>query len=138
MDYEHEHAASVAETDAQHTELVEKIQKLNLLHESNTTLQADSEAHAKQSCELNGKLKVVLHKLNPLCDEHTTQLEENNCRWQEHNNQLLTKYDHGDPNEFQSLKDELKNLRTEKSAMETQQMAQAEELAQVQDEGQDF
>ena len=38
----------MAATDAQHAELVEKIQQLNLLRESNATLRADSEAHAKR------------------------------------------------------------------------------------------
>lgn len=43
-----------------------------------------------------------------------------------------------DPTEFQSLKDELENLRTEKSAMETQQTTQAGELAQLQEKVGDF
>ncbi|KAF8265884.1 hypothetical protein EI94DRAFT_1734451 [Lactarius quietus] len=143
---ERERAASVAATDAQHAELVEKIQQLNVLRESNATLRADSEAHAKRSRELDGKLKIVLQELDPLRErartmqaeldargEHVTRLEEENRRWQERNNQLLTKYDRVDPTEFQSLKDELENLRTEKSAIESQRTAQAEELAQVQD-----
>jgi nucleoprotein TPR len=154
----------VAATDAQHAELVEKIQQLNLLRESNATLRADSEAHAKRSRELDTKLKSVLQELDPLRErartmqgeleartEHVTRLEEENRRWQERNSQLLTKvmfrpfaldvedadiasqYDRVDPTEFQSLKDELENLRTEKSTLETQQTTQTEELAQVQE-----
>jgi nucleoprotein TPR len=84
--------------------LVEKIQQLNLLRESNATLRADSEAHAKRSRELDAKLKSVLQELDPLRErartvqaeldarsEHVTRLEEENRRWQERNNQLLTK-----------------------------------------------
>jgi nucleoprotein TPR len=156
----------VAATDAQHAELVEKIQQLNLLRESNATLRADSEAHAKRSRELDTKLKSVLLELDPLRErartmqaeldarsEHVTRLEEENRRWQERNNQLLTKvcfvvlllvlemlmdivslqYDRVDPTEFQSLKDELETLRTEKSAMESQQTTQAAELTQLQE-----
>ena len=94
----------MAATDAQHAELVEKIQQLNLLRESNATLRADSEAHAKRSRELDTKLKSVLLELDPLRErartiqaeldarsEHVTRLEEENRRWQERNNQLLTK-----------------------------------------------
>ncbi|KAH9018599.1 TPR/MLP1/MLP2-like protein-domain-containing protein [Lactarius pseudohatsudake] len=101
---ERERAASVAATDAQHAELVEKIQQLNLLRESNATLRADSEAHAKRSRELDIKLKSVLQELDPLRDrartvqaeldarnEHVTRLEEENRRWQERNSQLLSK-----------------------------------------------
>ena len=42
-------------------------------------------------------------------------------------------YDRVDPTEFQSLKDELETLKTEKSAAESQQKAQAEELTQLQE-----
>jgi nucleoprotein TPR len=162
----------VAATDAQHAELVEKIQQLNLLRESNATLRADSEAHAKRSRELDTKLKSVLLELDPLRErartiqaeldarsEHVTRLEEENRRWQERNNQLLTKvcccpsvllvlemlmdivslqYDRVDPTEFQSLKDELETLRTEKSAMESQQTTQAAELTQLQEKVRNF
>ncbi|KAH9056279.1 hypothetical protein EDB87DRAFT_1637584 [Lactarius vividus] len=143
---ERERAASVAATDAQHAELVEKIQQLNLLRESNATLRADSEAHAKRSRELDIKLKSVLQELDPLRDrartvqaeldarnEHVTRLEEENRRWQERNSQLLSKYDRVDPTEFQSLKDELENLKTEKSGLESQRTTQTEELAQLQE-----
>ncbi|KAH9992148.1 hypothetical protein BJV77DRAFT_1067895 [Russula vinacea] len=130
---ERERAASVAATDTQHAELVEKIQQLNLLRESNATLRADSEAHAKRSRELDVKLKGLIQELDPLREgsrtmraeldarnEHVARLEEENRRWQERNSQLLTKYDRVDPAEFQSLKDEIENLKAEKSAWETE------------------
>jgi nucleoprotein TPR len=144
----------VAATDTQHAELVEKIQQLNLLRESNATLRADSEAHAKRSRELDVKLKGLIQELDPLREgsrtmraeldarnEHVARLEEENRRWQERNSQLLTKvgflsvspavkyirvlthasqYDRVDPAEFQSLKDEIENLKAEKSAWETE------------------
>ncbi|KAH9018595.1 hypothetical protein EDB85DRAFT_604226 [Lactarius pseudohatsudake] len=77
---ERERAASVAATDAQHAELVEKIQQLNLLRESNATLRADSEAHAKRSRELDIKLKSVLHELDPLRDRARTVQAELDAR----------------------------------------------------------
>ena len=42
-------------------------------------------------------------------------------------------YNHVDPTEFQLLKDELETLKTEKSATESQQTAQVEELIQLQE-----
>ena len=42
-------------------------------------------------------------------------------------------YNHVDPTKFQSLKDELETLKTEKSTTESQQTAQAEELTQLQE-----
>ena len=101
---ERERAASVAATDAQHAELVEKIQQLNLLRESNAMLRTDAGAHAKRSRELDTKLKNLLQELDPLRErshtlqaeldarnEHVARLEEENRRWQERNSQLLTK-----------------------------------------------
>ena len=94
----------MAATDTQHAELVEKIQQLNLLRESNATLRADSEAHAKRARDLDAKLKGVIEEFDPLRDrartmraeldarnEHVARLEEENRRWQERNTQLLTK-----------------------------------------------
>ena len=94
----------MAATDAQHAELLEKIQQLNLLRESNATLRADSDAHSKRSRELDAKLKGLLQELDPLREasrtmraeldarnQHVGRLEEENRRWQERNNQLLTK-----------------------------------------------
>lgn len=46
---------------------------------------------------------------------------------------IALKYDRADPTEFQSFKEELENLKAEKSSLETQhcQMTLAEELAQL-------
>ncbi|KAH9977476.1 hypothetical protein BJV74DRAFT_946992 [Russula compacta] len=143
---ERERAASVAATDTQHAELVEKIQQVNLLRESNATLRADSEAHAKRWRELDVKLKGLIQELDPLRErartmqaeldarnEHVTRLEEENRRWQERNSQLLTKYDRVDPSEFQSLKDEVENLKAERSAWEAQQATHATQSTEQQE-----
>jgi nucleoprotein TPR len=79
----------VATTDTQHAELVEKVQQLNLLRESNAALRVDSEAHAKRSHELDAKLKLIIEKLDLLrerartmraeldaCNKHVARLEE--------------------------------------------------------------
>jgi chaperonin cofactor prefoldin len=46
---------------------------------------------------------------------------------------VALQYDRVDPTEFQSLKDELESLKTERSAMEAQQTTHAEELTQLQE-----
>jgi len=46
---------------------------------------------------------------------------------------IALQYDRVDPTEFQSLKDELEVMRTEKSALESQQTTQAGELTQLQE-----
>jgi nucleoprotein TPR len=52
--------------DVQHAELVEKIQQLNLLRESNAMLHADSEAHTKRWRKLDVRLKALIQELNLL------------------------------------------------------------------------
>ena len=90
--------------DTQHAELVEKIQQLNLLRESNATLRADSDARSKRSRELDAKLKGIIQELDPLRErartiqaeldarnEYVARLGKENRRWQERNSQPLTK-----------------------------------------------
>ncbi|KAN0107505.1 hypothetical protein V8E52_006965 [Russula decolorans] len=47
---------------------------------------------------------------------------EESCRWKECNSQLLMKYDHIDPTEFQSLKDDIESLQVEKLDWETERV----------------
>ncbi|KAJ7029278.1 hypothetical protein C8F04DRAFT_1237155 [Mycena alexandri] len=113
-------------------ELVERINQLNILRESNATLRTDCENHAKRSRELEAKLKQLSAQLNPAKEQarvaqaelearasQMARLEEENRKWQERNTQLLSKYDRIDPAEVQSLKDEIEQLKTQVAAAES-------------------
>jgi nucleoprotein TPR len=126
---ERESAVAAAATDAQHAELVDKIGQLTVLRESNATLRADAEAHAKRARELATRVKALTAELEPVRTQvrtlqaeaqasatHVKRLESENQRWQERNMQLLSKYDRIDPAEVQALRDELETLRVEKAA----------------------
>lgn len=93
-----------AASAAQHAELVERINQLNILRESNATLRADCESHAKRSRALEAKLKQVSAQLHPAQeqarvaqaelearDAQLKRLEDENKKWQERNTQLLSK-----------------------------------------------
>lgn len=101
---ERERAVETAASAAQHEELLERINQLNILRESNATLRAESENHAKRSRELEAKLKQLSAQLNPAKEQarvaqaeleartrQMTRLEEENRKWQERNTQLLSK-----------------------------------------------
>jgi nucleoprotein TPR len=101
---ERERAVETAASASQHAELVERINQLNILRESNATLRADCESHAKRTRELEVRLKRVSTELEPVKEKfrtsqaeleaskaHTLRLEEENRRWQERNAQLLSK-----------------------------------------------
>ncbi|KAK2465728.1 hypothetical protein APHAL10511_002272 [Amanita phalloides] len=130
---ERERALETAASASQHAELVERINQLNILRESNATLRADCENHAKRARELENKLKQSSQELEPAKEQsravqaeleaskaHILRLEEENRRWQERNSQLLSKYDRVDPAEIQSLKDEIESLKAQKAEVEQQ------------------
>ena len=81
-----------------------KINELTVYRESNATLRADSEAKSKRVTELETKLRQVTDELGPAKQEllvlraeldahgsQITRLTQDNRKWQERNQQLLTK-----------------------------------------------
>ncbi|KII91087.1 hypothetical protein PLICRDRAFT_28915 [Plicaturopsis crispa FD-325 SS-3] len=128
LSQERERAVETAASETQHAELIERINQLNILRESNATLRSDCESHAKRSRELDAKLKQLSAELDPVKeqarvaqaelasrDAQLKRLEEENRRWQERNTQLLSKYDRIDPAEVQALKNEIEQLKAEKT-----------------------
>lgn len=84
--------------------MLERINQLNILRESNMTLRADCETYSKRSRELDAKLKVLSTELDPAKeqarvahaelqarDAQIVLLESESKRWQERNAQLLNK-----------------------------------------------
>ncbi|KAI6151410.1 hypothetical protein EDD17DRAFT_1636802 [Pisolithus thermaeus] len=128
---ERERAIQAATSDVQHAEMLERINQLNILRESNATLRADCETYAKRARELDAKLKTLSAELEPTKEEarvacaelqardaQIALLEGESKRWQERNSQLLNKYDRVDPTELQSLKDEIDALKSQKAEVE--------------------
>ncbi|ESK95244.1 filament-forming protein [Moniliophthora roreri MCA 2997] len=128
---ERERAVEAAASAVQHNELVERINQLNILRESNATLRSDCEAQTKRAQALEAKLAALSRKLEPAeeaariakaeleaRDAHVKRLEEENRKWQERNQQLLSKYDRTDPAELQALKNEIEQARAQKAELE--------------------
>lgn len=104
---EREQAANSAHTATQHAELVEKINQLNILRESNATLRAESEAHGRRVRQLEQQLQKALGEVEPLKaevatskaelaarEDHVKVLEAETERWRARNVQLLTQVRH--------------------------------------------
>jgi len=83
-------------SDAQHAEMLERINQFNILRESNATLRAECETHAKRSRELDAKLQALSTELEPAKeqariaqaelqarDAQISGLEAESRRWQE-------------------------------------------------------
>ncbi|KAL8279842.1 hypothetical protein RQP46_007692 [Phenoliferia psychrophenolica] len=133
---------------AQHAELLERIHTAKLLRESNQTLRDENEANLRRVTQLDARLQQALAELDPLKetvhaltaeieskDNNLRLLEEDNERWKVRNQTILSNYERIDPEELQSLKDEVAVLKTriveveaEKAALETKL---AEALGQV-------
>lgn len=93
-----------ATSAAEHAELVDRINQLNILRESNATLRAESESRGKKVRELEAQLQVLSSQLEPVREEarmakaessaqvaQVKRLEVENRKWQERNAQILSK-----------------------------------------------
>ncbi|CCM06215.1 uncharacterized protein FIBRA_08460 [Fibroporia radiculosa] len=143
---ERERAVETASSEAQHVELLERINQLTILRESNATLRADCDRHAKRARELDTMLKQISGELDPAKeqlriaqaeleakDHQIEHLEQESQRWKERNSQLLSKYDRIDPAEVQSLKDEIERLKVQKDELE-KAISERDQRLTVQDE----
>lgn len=101
---ERERATEAAATQADHDILMNKINELTVYRESNATLRAETEAKGKRVTELDMKLRQVTDALAPAKQEllvlraeldarnsQITRLAQDSRKWQERNQQLLTK-----------------------------------------------
>ena len=122
---ERQKSAQSMSAASQHAELVEKIQSLNLLRESNETLRRESERHLQRAAALETRLAEADAQLSPLReqvrvfaaemearDRNIKMLEEDNTRWKNRTQQILQKYERIDPAELAQLKDELEKVKT--------------------------
>ncbi|KAK7028127.1 Protein mlp1 [Paramarasmius palmivorus] len=141
---ERERAVEAAASAVQHNELVERINQLNILRESNATLRSDCEAQTKRAKDLEARLAALSRKLEPAEEAakiakaelearnaHVKRLEEENKRWQERNQQILSKYDRTDPAELQALKNEIEQVKAQKADTETKLKERDEEISSL-------
>ncbi|KAI0667763.1 hypothetical protein C8Q78DRAFT_1052496 [Trametes maxima] len=138
---ERERAVATAASEAQHSQLAEKINQVAILRESNATLRSDCDAYAKRARQLEVELRQANAELEPTKEQlriaqaeveakeqQIKLLENESRRWQERNAQLLTKYDRIDPVEMQSLKDEITQLQARNAELEAVVESQKAEI----------
>ncbi|KAJ3826801.1 hypothetical protein EV361DRAFT_893712 [Lentinula raphanica] len=141
---EREKAIETAASGAKHEELMERINQMNILRESNATLRSEGEARVKRVQELESKLELLTKQLEPTREEarlaqaelqardtQIERLEEENRRWQSRNQQLLSKYDRVDPSEIQAVKDENERLKAENTSLDSTSKERDQELAKT-------
>jgi nucleoprotein TPR len=122
---ERQKSAESMSAASQHAELVEKVQALNLLRESNETLRRESEKYLQRATSLEQRLSEADAQLSPLReqvrvfqaemdarDRNIKLLEDDNARWKNRTQQILQKYERIDPAELAQLKEELEAVKT--------------------------
>lgn len=120
-------------SSAQHAELLERIHTAKLLRESNQTLRDENEANLRKATQLDVRLQQALAELDPLKekvhalmaeieskDNNLRLLEEDNERWKVRNQTILSNYERIDPEELQSLQDEVAALKVQLATVEAQ------------------
>ncbi|KAK9764735.1 Protein mlp1 [Basidiobolus ranarum] len=131
----------------QHAELLEKINQLNILRESNVTLREENEKNIAKLQSLEKALKETTDRIDPLeeqirnyqadleaKDGEIKALEEDNQRWKTRTRQILQKYERIDPVEHQTLKDESERLKTEYTALAEEKNQLATELQETKEQ----
>ncbi|TPX30564.1 hypothetical protein SmJEL517_g05905 [Synchytrium microbalum] len=126
LDEERHRSRQALDTERHHTELLEQVNNLNILRESNSTLRQQYESASRRSTDLETRLRQMEGQLHPLREQVATLeaeveerkkqvklLEEDNTRWKARSTAIMQKYDRIDPVEHQQFKDQNESYRLE-------------------------
>ncbi|KJR85280.1 nucleoprotein TPR [Sporothrix schenckii 1099-18] len=132
LEQERRAQADVSRSSQTHKELMEKLNELNLIRESNVTLRNDNQHAQAQLVLKDGKIEMLHAQIQPLeqrvaelenqklfMDEEVKQITEDRERWQKRTESILSKYGRVDPTELDQLKESMAALEAERSALQT-------------------
>lgn len=107
-------------SSSEYTQLLDQINTLNMVRESNATLRDEFVRSDRKAKDLEARLQQTNAKLEPLQTElremkavvqqyqqEIALLNEDNERWKTRNQQILEKYERIDPAEVQALRDKI-------------------------------
>ncbi|GFY37217.1 nucleoprotein TPR [Trichonephila inaurata madagascariensis] len=133
-----------ATSEAQHTELLKKIEMMNLLSESNNLLRMEKESLSEAKAKLEIQLQELTEKFQPLNEkekEMNLQIDmlsaENNAlrlevkSWQSRTNQLLEQSHRIGPQEYKNMSREIEELKSQKSRLTEELQRKQAEASQV-------
>ncbi|MDA4131759.1 MAG: hypothetical protein OK454_01355, partial [Thaumarchaeota archaeon] len=129
-----------------HKDLMEKLNQLNLLRESNATLRSEGQRTLKQLAEKAVAIEKLEAKIQPLeaqirelesqksfTEEELKQVQEDRDRWQKRMEGILANYGRTDPAEVEQLKQRVTELETERDALRAAEQALQEKANQAQE-----
>lgn len=113
----------------QHDDIIEQLNQMNLLRESNVTLRNIANAAQERNSELQTELDELHSKLIPLnseisCfrksidekDQRIKMLTEEAERWKERSHEILRRHEQIDPDEYKQLEKEIVELKEQVEA----------------------
>ncbi|EPE03223.1 tpr mlp1 mlp2-like protein [Ophiostoma piceae UAMH 11346] len=124
--------SDVSRSSQTHKELMEKLNELNLIRESNVTLRNDNQNAQNQVAIKDGKIRELQERIQPLeqrmaelenqkqyMEEEVKQITEDRDRWQKRSESFLTKYPRADQTEIDQLKETITQLESERTTLQS-------------------
>ncbi|XP_037570837.1 nucleoprotein TPR-like isoform X2 [Dermacentor silvarum] len=148
---EHERALARATSDAQHAELLRKVEMVQLLTESNRALRDERTELVDSKHQLEERCAQLERELGPLREEVRSRAAQAEAlqadvgflrtevqRWQQRTNQLLEQSSRTDPEAFRKLAEENTNLKRETHNRGEELVAVKRQLATYREEVADY
>ncbi|KAL1871627.1 Protein mlp1 [Diaporthe australafricana] len=117
-------------TTKSHEELMNKLNELNLIRESNSTLRSENKRIERQLEQRSTKIKELEATIEPLkariselegskefLEEELKQLGEDRDHWQKRVESIVTKHGRVDPAELEQMKEKASELEAERDAL---------------------
>jgi nucleoprotein TPR len=133
----------------EHAMLLQEINQLNLLRESNVTLRNELTANVARVKELESNLDALNGRIEPFQSEiaglkaeiaHKSQelklITEEKERWKQRSQDILSKYDRIDPSEHETLKKQLEEANVKIKELEEKLSAEHEKLTRLRSQSQ--
>ncbi|XP_077490306.1 nuclear basket protein megator isoform X2 [Amblyomma americanum] len=144
---EHDRALARATSDAQHAELLRKVEMVQLLTESNRALRDERSELSDSKQQLEERCAALERELGPLREEARNRAAQAETlqadaaflrtevqRWQQRTNQLLEQSSRTDPEAFRKLAEENTSLKREAHNRGEELVAVKRQLATYRDE----
>ena len=131
LDQERRSQADSARNSLTHKELMDKLNELNLIRESNVTLRNENQRAQVQLEQKNQKIQELEARIQPLDariseleidktfkEAEIKQLQEARDGMQKRIESILSKYGQADPHEVEQLKSTIESLQAERDALQ--------------------
>ena len=130
LEQERRAQADAGRASMTHKELMDKLNELNIIRESNVTLRSEKDRIQAQLEEKSAKVEGLEAQIQPLearvaelestqvfKDAEIKQLQEDRERWQKRTESILKKYGQADPEELEALKGNIDSLTAKHDAL---------------------